>query len=474
MKRLNSYFMTGMMALAMLSSCNNEDNPAGEYQPEGRDAIATFKLVIGSAGSTTRAESEEGTYDGSTAEQAVNSLTLLVFNNTGAADVNTFQDGAKLESVMTINDLGAKNIYTAKVETTEGKKIAIALANNPTTGDNAIKYEMGVTDYKTFMTQTFLAAKMGADNKAVVLPIVSAENGIQMVSAPAGVDVVAGKANNTDLTLERLAAKVQMSFPATVGAAANFEPTGLTMTFSDARYFLAQYQTTMQVAKPAVGTGVPGGSVTAHTEFPDLAKWNTPGDNQNWGEAPDRSVYVSENIMSSETNPKRNQTTAVLVKTTISFTKTSNNGAATNGTFHAICKFESKEAAAADPLVWKTLDAANPYYGVYHDLATANAALANIPQEKEKYAIVTFTNGISYYRLNLQDNTQQNLGGFFSVKRNSYYRITVTQINNIGWPNPGDLVDPNDNDDAEDKRVGIEAKVNIDPWKVIIQNSPLQ
>ena len=130
MKRLNSYFMTGMMALAMLSSCNNEDNPAGEYQPEGRDAIATFKLVVGSTGTATRAE-EAGRDEGTLAEQTVNSLTLLVFDNRNGADVNTFDSEAVLESVVTFDDMGDKGTYTAKVETTEGKKIAIATPEAP-------------------------------------------------------------------------------------------------------------------------------------------------------------------------------------------------------------------------------------------------------------------------------------------------------------------------------------------------------
>ena len=155
MKRLNSYFMTGMMALAMLSSCNNEDNPAGEYQPEGRDAIATFKLVVGSTGTATRAE-EAGKDEGTLAEQTVNSLTLLVFDNNNGADVNTFAEDAVLENVMTFDDMGDKGTYTAKVETTEGKKIAIALANNPAAGDNNIPYEKGKTTYGSFMKHVFI------------------------------------------------------------------------------------------------------------------------------------------------------------------------------------------------------------------------------------------------------------------------------------------------------------------------------
>ena len=81
---------------------------------------------------------------------------------------------------------------------------------------------------------------------------------------------------------------------------------------------------------------------------------------------------------------------------------------------------------------------------------------------------------ISYYRINLQNKTEATTGGYFSVKRNSYYQIKVNQINNIGWPYPNDLVDPSDSEEAEDNRVGIDATVNVQAWKVIEQDSSLQ
>lgn len=485
MKRLNSYFMTGMMALAMLSSCNNEDNPGGEYQPEGRDAIATFKLVVGSTGTATRAAGEQPTDKGTVAEQTVNSLTLLVFDNKNGADVNTFDNGAVLESVMSFDDMGNKGTYTAKIETTEGKKIAIALANNPTTGDNALTFTKETTTYGQFMGQVITAAKMN-DDHTVSLNIVSTENGLQMVSPAFGIDVVAGQANNATLTLERLAAKVQVKFPTSVTVAEDFEPTALktmNLKVGSVRYLPTQYQTKMAVATPAVGAGVTGGAVTQHTQFPGLTwdpaglqwtwadntAWATPGTDNNWSDAPDNAVYVSENIMTSANNPKRNEATALLIKTVLSF-----DGVTEGSDFWAVCKFKDAQSAATEPLKWQNLDMTAPYYGVYASGIDAQNAITQNSLDNSLYKVVQFKGGVSYYRINLQNKYEGTTGAYFSVKRNSYYQVSVNQINNIGWPYPNDLVDPTDTEEAEDNRVGIDATVNVQAWKVIEQDSSLQ
>lgn len=487
MKRLNSYFMTGMMALAMLSSCNNEDNPAGEYQPEGRDAIATFKLVVGSTGTATRATGGQTTDEGTTAEQTVNTLTLLVFDNKNGADVNTFSGDAVLESVMSFDDMGDKGTYTAKVETTEGKKIAIALANNPAAGDNALTFTKGTTTYSQFMGQVFTAAKLNSDN-SVSLNIVSTENGLQMVSPAFGIDVVAGQANNATLALERLAAKVQVLFPTDIAKADDFEPLALkdmNLKVSNVRYLPTQYQTKMTVATPQVGAGVRNGAVTQHKQFPGLTwndgekqwtwteeqatAWATPGEDTNWSTAPDNAVYVTENIMTSANNPKRNEATALVVKTVLSF-----DGVTEGSDFYAVCKFKDAEAAKTEPMKWQNLDMTAPYYGVYTTGVAAQQAIDDNSLDESVYKVVQFKGGISYYRINLQNKTEATTGGYFSVKRNSYYQIKVNQINNIGWPYPNDLVDPSDSEEAEDNRVGIDATVNVQAWKVIEQDSSLQ
>lgn len=486
MKRLNSYFMTGMMALAMLSSCNNEDNPAGEYQPEGRDAIATFKLVVGSTGTATRAE-EAGRDEGTLAEQTVNSLTLLVFDNRSGADVNTFDSEAVLESVVTFDDMGDKGTYTAKVETTEGKKIAIALANNPATGENALAFAKGTTKYGEFMGQVFNATQMNEDN-SVSLNIVSKDNGLQMVSPVKGIEVEAGGANAVTLALERLAAKVQVLFPTDIAKADDFEPLALkdmNLKVSNVRYLPTQYQTKMTVATPQVGTGVKNGAVTQHKQFPGLTwnegekqwtwteeqatAWATPGEDTNWSKAPDNAVYVTENIMTSANNPKRNEATALVVKTVLSF-----DGVTEGSDFYAVCKFKDAEAAKTEPMKWQNLDMTAPYYGVYPTGVAAQQAIDDNSLDESVYKVVQFKGGISYYRINLQNKTEATTGGYFSVKRNSYYQIKVNQINNIGWPYPNDLVDPSDSEEAEDNRVGIDATVNVQAWKVIEQDSSLQ
>ena len=154
MKRLNSYFMTGMMALAMLSSCSNEDNPGENPLANLPKAVTTFKITLG--GASTKALT--GDLAGTAEEQNIKNLTLLVFQNT-KTDENVKDDFSavgNLEVIHHFANLTPENgQLKANVETTIGNKVVIALANNPedATAPNHIDYTEGMT-YTDFMAQT--------------------------------------------------------------------------------------------------------------------------------------------------------------------------------------------------------------------------------------------------------------------------------------------------------------------------------
>lgn len=173
--------------------------------------------------------------------------------------------------------------------------------------------------------------------------------------------------------------------------------------------------------------------------------------------------------MTSANAPKRNEATSLVVKTVLSF-----DGVAEGSDFFAVCKFKDAEAAKTEPMKWQNLDMTAPYYGVYATGVAAQQAIDDNGLDATLYKVVQFKGGISYYRINLQNKVEATTGGYFSVKRNSYYQIRVKQINNIGWPYPNDLVDPTDSEEAEDNRVGIDATVNVQAWRVIQQDSSLQ
>lgn len=97
-------------------------------------------------------------------------------------------------------------------------------------------------------------------------------------------------------------------------------------------------------------------------------------------------------------------------------------------------------------------------------------------------APLTYINGYSYYRLNLNPNGSSLGEGKYDVLRNIYYKATITKINGLGTPganqingepgtpgNPGAPVIPSNPVDPNEEikpaiNVGIEATINIVPW----------
>ena len=100
-----------------------------------------------------------------------------------------------------------------------------------------------------------------------------------------------------------------------------------------------------------------------------------------------------------------------------------------------------------------------------------SGALSGDP-EKDKYGIVTFTDGYCYYRLNLRDMTQATSAARYSVLRNNFYKVTVTEINNLGWNNPGDLVDPEDKTPVETE-TSLKVTITVADWTDVDMNEPL-
>lgn len=147
-----------------------------------------------------------------------------------------------------------------------------------------------------------------------------------------------------------------------------------------------------------------------------------------------------------------------------------------DGTFYLVVK--SKTQMLSSEVNPNKLDVATPYVGVY---ATEDVALAKVkeldanydPALAGLYHIIPFDKGMAYYRVHLKSGKMDAIEQF-SVYRNSYYRVTVDNVKNIGWGRPGDLQDEKDDTEVNDKRIGIDTTIEIEPWNVIDQNESLE
>lgn len=421
-------FATVMVAGALLASCSKETNFGGESSvPEGIPTYASVTVSVNNPGTrATRAASQTG-------EKEISKVDILIFDKSGVLE--TYTKDITPES-------GTGN-YTAKnIKTTTGEKTVYAVANNLVSG---IKQGMTLTAFEQL---SYEAAKADGVTHKVDVPIAKASNFLMFGKTEATLtEQEPDTPNKVSLTVTRAAAKSQLLFK-NVQASDSFQPENVALTFDDASTQLAQLQPTMYVVAPAQSTGTVTPWDDNYTS--QAANWiaarEKDFDTNNDSEmitVVEYSHYLSENINAT---PLMNTTTCMLVRVKATPTTWSDDGGTQQGsTFYALVKFTSDTD--------KTFETIDSYYGIYKDEETAQTVLDSgalqADPDKAKYGIVAFTDGYCYYRLNLRDMTQATSAARYSVLRNNFYKVTVTEINNLGWNNPGDLVDPEDKTPVE-------------------------
>lgn len=92
--------------------------------------------------------------------------------------------------------------------------------------------------------------------------------------------------------------------------------------------------------------------------------------------------------------------------------------------------------------------------------------------EVETVKYLQYTNGETYYRINIQDNTYpENNNLYYSVTRNNLYKVNVKSISGIGYPNESDVtVDP---ETPISQKTYMQAHISVEEWKVVDQNADL-
>lgn len=444
-------FATVMVAGALLASCSKETNFGGESSvPEGIPTYASVTVSVNNPGTrATRAASQTG-------EKEISKVDILIFDKSGVLE--TYTKDITPES-------GTGN-YTAKnIKTTTGEKTVYAVANNLVSG---IKQGMTLTAFEQL---SYEAAKADGVTHKVDVPIAKASNFLMFGKTEATLtEQEPDTPNKVSLTVTRAAAKSQLLFK-NVQASDSFQPENVALTFDDASTQLAQLQPTMYVVAPAQSTGTVTPWDDNYTS--QAANWiaarEKDFDKNNDSEmitVVEYSHYLSENINAT---PLMNTTTCMLVRVKATPTTWSDDGGTQQGsTFYALVKFTSDTD--------KTFETIDSYYGIYKDEATAQTVLDSgalqADPDKAKYGIVAFTDGYCYYRLNLRDMTQATSAARYSVLRNNFYKVTVTEINNLGWNNPGDLVDPDDNTPVETE-TSLEVTITVADWTDVDMNEPL-
>lgn len=114
--------------------------------------------------------------------------------------------------------------------------------------------------------------------------------------------------------------------------------------------------------------------------------------------------------------------------------------------------------------------------GIYNTLVISkhvqNDAAGFDATEVEVVKYLQYTNGETYYRINIQDNTYpENNNLYYSVTRNNLYKVNVKSISGIGYPNESDVtVDP---DTPISQKTYMQAHISVKEWEVVDQEADL-
>lgn len=440
--------IAGMLSTMLLAvGCNKEDGGNRVTPEAGVKTYASFSVSL--LNQSTRATSNDP--NAVTEETKIHDLYIYIFN------------GGVLETKGQII-LNADNKGTSALATTTGTKTIYAVANY-----NNAKGDIG-------------SLQSDFEKQLIAATDIAEENGFFMAGKTEATlterteEEAKQEANLIQISVVRGAAKVQMQF----GTNVPVKPV-VNATVTNARFTLAQQNSHTYLAKLIVNGFSSKGKRVEQTDadrdgtYDHLTKLPTTDDELKWinavttyDNAFDNSKYLAENV---NENPTTGNTSYVLVSLQVTpQTKADNTGAViatplTPGTtFYVLAKKE----ATSGKITFATKEDKILYFEQETDAATYKNAQVDLTT----YEVLAYTNGISYYRLNIRDIRETDLTKKYAVNRNHYYKVNITEISNLGFNTAAGTI-PTDPTTPLETQTFISADITIEAWTVVDMNEPL-
>lgn len=438
--------IAGMLSTMLLAvGCNKEDGGNRVTPEAGVKTYASFSVSL--LNQSTRATSNDP--NAVTEETKIHDLYIYIFN------------GGVLETKGKII-LNADNKGTSALATTTGTKTIYAVANY-----NNAKGDIG-------------SLQSDFEKQLIAATDIAEENGFFMAGKTEATlteqDENAAIANPIAITVARGAAKVQMQFGDNVPV-----KSVVNATVANAKFTLAQQNSQMYLAKLTAGEFSPKGKTDEQKDtdndgtYDHLTKLPTTDNELKWINAGTTyqntyatSKYLAENVNQT---PTTGNTSYVLVSLQVTpQAKADAAGTVTNGGFTAGTTFYvlAKKEATSGKITFATKENKILYFGQETDATTYKNAQVDLAT----YEVLEYTNGISYYRLNIRDIRETALTKKYAVNRNHYYKVNITEISNLGFNTAAGTI-PTDPTTPLETQTHISADITIEPWTVVDMNEPL-
>lgn len=465
----------GAAMIASFASCTNETNfgqeSAGQVE-EGIPTYARIKLSVNQMGSRAGLSRAAAITDGN--ESALKGgVRILIFDKNNVLETQEIVD-TEITSGTEVDKL---------IATTTGYKTIYAIAN-PKAGaaDEAIKNITTGMTLSAFQNLKLDAVKQATQGGASDVLIAKADNFLMVGSTTATLAPKTGQEYNpVSIDVTRLASKVAMKMSdAAKKSDLNFVPANTAVTVDNAKFQLAQNNKQSFVYVAPNNFSPSGADTQTEAEFDGekvfshltVGDWKTTTWTDELGTKEftagdlvmNNFIYTSENINQT---PRVGNITFAMIQVKLTPTKfTDENGMlAGDGTFYAVAQYTKASTTKADQIV--------TYHGIYSTEQKANEAITKLTQEgTHNCSVITYTAGISYYRLNLRDLKKTTPFERYALKRNSYYQVLVNGINNPGVSNVKDLF-PSDQTTPAEETTNIKATIKVADWTDIQVTEPL-
>lgn len=410
-----------ILAAAVVASACNKQEPLpgngsdnGGVETSGPGAEMTISLKVASDGPSTKA-----TDPGTSAEQALKSATAYVFNDVGT-----------LEAVADFTDPNTSKSTTVKVSL--GDKTVYVLANLV---DKPVEAVPGFAE--TEMQRTVMQI-------AAINDIIGEDNDRNFaMSGFATATVAAGTGGTASVTLTRLASKVVVvnntadtTAERSAGRLDNIS--AKTMNVAKNEYYFTYPSTSWSTPNydaSEVGDAEYFNSANGDAAFSPIAS-----------KAP---FYVSENKVQT---PKKGNITYLLLKGT----------------------FTPKKVYNADGTTSRVGNQGETFYRLKHNTnGTYDAKYyyetpATVPTD---YSTVEYQNGISYYRVYLTgDQQNQDLSERYSIQRNTLINLTLTHATGAGENTENGAI-PTDPETPIGETSDLTVTVTVADWTSVNQST---
>ncbi len=440
--------IAGMLSTMLLAvGCNKEDGGNRVTPEAGVKTYASFSVSL--LNQSTRAASND--LNAAAEETKISDLYIYIFN------------GGVLETKGKIT-LGVDNKGITALATTTGTKTIYAVANY----NNA---QRAIGSLQSDFEKQLIAATDIAEENGFFMAGKTEATLTKQTEEEAKQD-----AKLIKISVARGAAKVQMQFEANVPV----KPV-VNATVANAKFTLAQQNSQTYLAKLIVEGFSPKGKKAEQQDndndgtYDHLTKLPTTDVEFKWINAATtyqntyaNSKYLAENVNEA---PTTGNTSYVLVSLQVTpQAKADGTGAVTatpltpGTTFYVLAKKE----AASGKITFATKEDKILYFEQETDATTYKNAQVDLAT----YEVLAYTNGISYYRLNIRDIRETTLTKKYAVNRNHYYKVNITEISNLGFNTAAGTI-PTEPTTPLETQTHISADITIEPWTVVDMNEPL-